>query len=231
MNCLIVDDQRIARAVLKEMIGLDPSLTLAGECADAMEAYKEIQNGRIDLLFLDIEMPGMSGMELAESLKGNRPIIIFTTSLPEYAVDAFHLNVVDFLVKPISAPRFLKAVEKAKELSKLTDVAGDGKKDEFIFIRDANALKRVGTRDILYLEAKGDYVKFYLSDQTYSIHSTLMSVEQSLSPDLFFRVHRSFIINVSKIDKIEGGTLIIGHHIVPVSTVYRSALYKRLQIL
>jgi two-component system LytT family response regulator len=231
MNCLIVDDQRISRAVIKDMMGLDPSLILIGECADAMEAHKEILSKQVDLLFLDIEMPGMSGMELAESLKGKRPIIIFTTSQPGYAVDAYNLNVVDFLVKPITPARFLKAVEKAKELFQLTGETAASKNNEFLFVRDSNVLKKIKASDILYMEAKGDYVKFYLADQTYSIHSTLIAVEQKLSPAIFFRVHRSFIINLNKIDTIEGGTLIINHQLVPVANVYRASLYKRLQIL
>jgi two-component system, LytTR family, response regulator len=231
MNCLIVDDQRISRTVLKGMIGLDPSLVLIGECAGAIEAHKEILNNQIDLLFLDIEMPGMSGMELAESLKGKRPIIIFTTSAPEYAVDAFNLNVVDFLVKPITAARFLKAIEKARTLFKLTDLVTDIKNDEFVFIRESNILKKLKTSDILYMEAQGDYVKLYLLGQTHSVHSTLISVEQKLPLGIFFRVHRSFIINLNKIDAIEGGTLIINHSMIPVSNIYRGPLYKRLQIL
>jgi len=231
MNCLIVDDQRIFRAVLKDLIGLDSTLILIGECADAMEAHKVISGNQIDLLFLDIEMPGMNGMELAESLIGKGPVIIFTTSVPGYAVDAFNLNVVDFLVKPITAARFLKAIDKAKELFRLTHQAKDDKYSEFLFIRDSNILKQIRISDILYMEAKGDYVRFYLLNETYSIHATLISVEQKLSRDIFFRVHRSFIVNLNKINSIEGGTLIINHQLVPVSNVYRVALYERLQIL
>lgn len=230
MNCLIVDDNRISRTELKGMIELDRSLILVGECSDAFEARKELLNNKIDVLFLDIGMPRMNGMELAESLKGNQPAIIFTTSMPEYAVDAFNLNVVDFLVKPISASRFLKAVEKARGLIKLIGQTENSKNEEFIFVRDSNILKRLNISDILYLEAKGDHVKFYLSDKIYSIHSTLTSFEQKLSPDIFFRVHRSFIVNINKISTIEGGTLIIDRYMIPVSNRFRAALFKRLQI-
>ncbi|MBB6130750.1 LytR/AlgR family response regulator transcription factor [Mucilaginibacter lappiensis] len=231
MNCLIVDDHQISRVVLRGMVELDPSLILIKECSDAMDAHKEIMNNQIDLLLLDIEMPGMSGMELAESLKSKRPVIIFITSLPGYAVDAFNLNVVDFLVKPVTASRFLKAIEKAKELIKLRGFVEDTQNDEFVFIRDSNILKRLDMADILYMEAKGDYVKLNLKGQTHSIHSSLKSIEQKLPKDIFFRVHRSFIVNLSKIDSVEGGTLIVNHQMVPVSDLYRAALYKRLQIL
>ncbi|WP_293945695.1 MULTISPECIES: LytR/AlgR family response regulator transcription factor [unclassified Sphingobacterium] len=232
MNCLIIDDQLLSRAVLKEMIALDQSLKLVGECTNALDALKELQSNKIDLVFTDIAMPGMSGMELAERLKGTRPLIIFTTSLPQYAVDAFNLNVVDFLVKPIGASSFLKAVEKAKVMFSLTEEqANVSRNSEFIFIRVSNTLKSIKTSEIFYLEAKGDHVKFYLQDQIYSIHSTLISVEQKLPVDVFFRVHRSFIINLNKIDKIEGGTLIINKQLVPIANAYRTALYKRLQIV
>ena len=231
MNCLIVDDQLISRVALKGLIGLDPSLTLVGECADAGAAHQKILNEQIDLLFLDIEMPGMSGMELAEILIGKGPVIIFTTSLPGYAAEAFDLNVVDFLVKPIAPARFLKAVEKAKALLNQGEQPGEDRDEGFIFIRDSNILKKLNTSDILYLEAKGDYVKFYLADQLYSVHSTLVAIEKKLSLATFFRVHRSFIVNIHKIDKIEGGTLIINGQLVPVANVYRAPLYKRLQIV
>jgi two-component system LytT family response regulator len=231
MNCLIVDDQKIFRAVLKKLINLDPSLTLIGECADATEAHTEILNNQIDLLFLDIEMPGISGIELAKILEGKRPMIIFTTSRPEYAAEAFDLNVVDFLVKPITPARFLRAAEKAREIFKSKDLTVSNKDDGFVFIRDSNIVKRLKVDDILYMEAQGDYVRIYLADHSYAIHSSLKSVEQKLPPGIFLRVHRSFIINLSKIDAMEGGTLVINHNMVPVSDAYRTVLNKRMQVL
>jgi two-component system LytT family response regulator len=231
MNCLIVDDQKVFRAVLKKLINLDASLTLIGECTDATEAHHKILNHQIDILFLDIEMPGISGMELAKILEGKRPMIIFTTSRPEYAAEAFDLNVVDFLVKPIVPTRFLRAVEKAREIFKGKDLTASHKDDGFVFIRDSNVVKRLKVDDILYLEAQGDYVRIYLADHGHTIHSSLKSVEQKLPAHIFLRVHRSFIINLGKVDTIEGGTLIINRHMVPVSDAYRPALNKRMQIL
>lgn len=231
MNCLIVDDNKIALTALKQMVRMDSTLTLVKECEDATAAYQEIMLGQIDLLFLDIEMPGMSGVELVKSLGEKRPMIIFTTSRVDYAAEAFDLSVIDYLLKPIIPVRFLQAVEKAKTLLKNKNIAIVNKEDEFIFIRDSNVVRRLKLSDILYLEAMGDYVKVYVSNHVYSIHSSLKAVEQKLTHGIFLRVHRSFIINVSKIDTVEGGTLIIHNHLVPVSDAYRSALNKRMQIL
>lgn len=231
MNCLIVDDNKISLTALRQMVSMDSNLVLVGECADAIEAYKELMVSSIDVLFLDIEMPGMSGIELVKSLEGKRPMVIFTTATVDYAAQAFDLNVVDFLTKPISPVRFLQAVEKARDLLKTKNLSVANKEDEFIFIRDSNIVRRLKVSDILYMEAMGDYVKINVEGHVYSIHSSLKSVEQKLSQAIFLRVHRSFIINVSKIDTIEGGTLIINKKLVPVSDAFRAALNKRMQIL
>jgi len=230
MNCLIVDDQAVFRAVLKKLMGLDPSLLLVGECTNATEAHQIILNNDIDLIFLDIEMPQMSGIELARLLEGKNPMVIFTTSQIDYAIEAFDLNVVDFLTKPIGSVRFLKAVQKARDLIKSRKSVGNVS-DDFVFIRDSNIIKRIKLSDILYFEAKGDYIKIFLSNITYSIHSSLKSIEQKLPENIFFKVHRSFIVNLGKIDFIEGGTLIVNHTMIPVSDTYRPLLNKRMQIL
>jgi two-component system LytT family response regulator len=231
MNCLIVDDNKIALTALKQMISMDSSLTLIKECEDAIDACREVIEGQIDLLFLDIEMPGMTGIELVRNLGDKRPMIIFTSGRTDYAAEAFDLNVVDFLTKPIIPVRFMQAVKKARDLYKTKSISIGPKEDEFVFIRDSNVVRRLKAADILYLEAMGDYVKIYMPDQVYSIHSSLKSVEQKLTQSMFLRVHRSFIVNVNQIDTLEGGTLIINKSLVPVSDAYRSALNKRMQIL
>lgn len=231
MNCLVVDDNVIALTVLKKLISMEPALVMVGECFDAVTAYQQIQMNDIDILFLDIEMPDMSGIELVKSLGDKRPMVIFTTSTMGYAAEAFDLNVVDFLIKPVNPPRFLQAVEKAKRMLLTKGIAVADKEDEFVFIRDSHVVRRVKVSDILYMEARGDYVRINMTDHTYSIHSSLKSVEEKLSKNVFLRVHRSFIINVSKIDTIEGGTLIVHRNMVPVSDAYRANLYKRMQIL
>ncbi|QNK63463.1 response regulator transcription factor [Pedobacter sp. PAMC26386] len=231
MNCLIVDDNKIALTALKQMVRMDPALTLIKECEDATAAYQEVILGQIDLLFLDIEMPGMSGLDLVKTLGEKKPMIIFTTGSVDYAAEAFDLSVIDYLLKPIIPIRFLQAVEKAKTLLKNKNITLVNKEDEFIFIRDSNVVRRLKLSDILYMEAMGGSVKIYLDNKVYSIYSSLKSVEEKLKHGIFLRVHRSFIINVSKIDTLEGGTLIIHNYFVPVSDAYRAALNKRMQIL
>lgn len=231
MNCLIIDDNPIARLTLVQLLALDTSLTCIGECGNAKEALVKICDHQIDLLLLDIEMPEMTGIELAKSLGKKQPLIIFTTSKRDYAVEAFDLRVVDFITKPISPARFLQAIEKAKEVFCQKNAVQKVSHDEFIFIRDSNVVRRIRLDDILYLEAMGDYVKVIVKGKTYSIHSSLKSVEDKLPKHIFFRVHRSFVANVSKIDTIEGGTLIIDGNFVPVSDAFRSSLNKRMQVL
>jgi len=232
MNCLIVDDNKIARITLRKMVSLDPSLVLVGECPDATDAYQKILQQPIDLIFLDVEMPGMSGIELVKSLGQHQPLIIFTTSKKEYAAEAFDLQVADYITKPVTPVRFLQAVEKAKaSFKKKTTTTSSPAGNEFIFIRDSNVVRRLKAMDILFLEAKGDYVQIFTEEKQYSIHATLKSVEEKLSADLFLRIHRSFIINVGKIDTLEGKTIIIHKHVIPVSDAYRSLLNNRMQIL
>ncbi|WP_410221391.1 LytR/AlgR family response regulator transcription factor [Pedobacter sp.] len=231
MNCLIVDDQDFFRTAMKGMLSFDPSLILAGECSNAVEAYQKISTEPIDLVLLDIKMPGTSGIELAKLLEGKRTLIIFTTSEPSYAAEAFDLNVVDFLVKPVTPVRFLKAIEKAKEIIKNKSIAFSDVSYEYAFIRESNAIKRIKIDDIIFLEATGDYVKIFFANQTYSIYSTFKEIEQKLPGDIFLRVHRSFIVNLNKIDTAEGKTLIINNHFVPVSNTYKADLNKRMRFL
>jgi len=231
MNCLIIDDNVIARTTLKQLVRKDSGLTLLGECADAMEAYHKIMSDSVDLLFLDIEMSGMSGIDLVKSLGSKNPVIIFTTSKKEYAAEAFELNVADYITKPVTTIRFLQAVEKAREIFKNKKQTPQAEDDSFIFIRDSNIVRRLKVEEILFAEAMGDYVKLYLADKFYSVHSSLKDVESKLPESRFLRVHRSFIIQVGKIDTIEGGTLIINKKSIPVADTYRAALNQRLKIL
>ncbi|WP_113651859.1 LytR/AlgR family response regulator transcription factor [Pedobacter namyangjuensis] len=231
MNCLVVDDNDLARLTLKKLLSLDPALVMVDECPTADMAYQTILNKEIDLLFLDIEMPGMNGIELAKSLAENSTMIVFTTSKRDYAVEAFDLNVVDFIIKPVAPARFLQAVKKAKGIYKLRSQAENDKVQEFIFIRDSNTVKRVRLADILFLEAQGDYVKVVAEGNVYQIHSSLKSVEDKVPKSIFLRVHRSFIINLSKVDTVEGNTLIIDKKFVPVSDAYKATLNKRMRIL
>jgi DNA-binding LytR/AlgR family response regulator len=231
MNTLIVDDNKIARTTLKQLASQVKDIVLAGECTNALDAYNFLQEQRVDLILLDIEMPGMTGLELTKNLGNKRPLIIFTTSKKDYAVEAFELNVADYIVKPVTPARFIQAIDKARELlqSNVEEVMLE--EDEFIFIRDSNIVKRLKLDDILYAEAMGDYVKLHTPQKFYAIHATLKGAEERLPKSKFLRVHRSYIVAINKIDTVQEGSLIINSKSIPVADAYRAALNKRMNIL
>ena len=231
MNALIIDDNKIARTTIRQLAGKVDDINVVGECADAMDAYNLLQSQAVDLLLLDIEMPGMSGLELTRNLVNKRPVIIFITSKREYAVDAFDLNVADYIIKPVTTARFIQAIDKAREVLESTTEEVKLKEDEFIFIRDSNIVRRLKLDSILFAEAMGDYVKLYTPERFYAIHTTLKAVEDRLPASSFLRVHRSYLVAVDKIDTIDGGALIINGKPLPVADAYRAALNKRMNIL
>lgn len=231
MNILIIDDNPIARSVLKKLCSQQPDLAVAGECATAEEAYGFLQKEAVDLLLLDIEMPGMTGIELVERLGKRRPVIIFTTSKKEYATEAFDLNVADYIVKPVTPARFIQAIAKAREIVESSQEEVKWEDEEFIFIRDSTVIRRLKIEDILFAEAMGDYVKLFTPQKFFAIHTTLKAVEERLPASRFLRVHRSFLVALNKIDTIQDGVLIIGDKPVPVADAYRKALSSRMNIL
>lgn len=231
INCLIVDDNKIALTVMRELASQVKDLNVIGECSNAMEAYNLLQTQPVDLLFLDIEMPEMSGLELTRHIKGRKPLIIFISSKKEYAFDAFELNVADYILKPVTVVRFLQAVEKAKEIFASTKQDISIGEKEFLFIRDSGILKRILIDEILFLEAMGDYVKVHTANKFHAVHTTLKTVEEKLPQHKFLRTHRSFIVALNKIDKIEDGVIMINSKPVPVADAYRSSLNKRLNII
>ena len=231
MNCLIIDDNKMARTAMKQLAAQVEDLAVLGECSNAMEAYNLMQSQPVDVLFLDIEMPGMTGLELARHPGDKKPIIVFTTSKKEYAVDAFELNVADYILKPVTPHRFLQALEKAREIYSSNKVDVSIGENEFVFIRDNGILKRLLIEDIHFLEAMGDYVKVFTQQKFHPIHTTLRNVEEKLPANKFLRVHRSYIVALNKIEKIEEGVIVINNKTVPVADAYRNTLNKRLNIL
>lgn len=231
MNCIIVDDNKIARTTLTHLASQIKDIAIVGECANAMEAYNLIQQQPVDFILLDIEMPGMTGLELTKNLGSKKPIVIFTTSKKEYAAEAFELQVADYMVKPIMPARFLQAVERVREIILSNIDEYKVQEDQFIFIRDSNNIRRVKLDEILFVEAMGDYVKLHTSQKFYAIHTTLKSVEERLPAAKFLRVHRSYIVAIEKIDTIQDGALVLNGKTVPVADAYRAALNKKLKIL
>lgn len=230
MTCLIIDDHPIARATLSQLASQVKDLHIICEYCNAIDAYNHLLNDHVDLIFLDIEMPEMTGLELTQSIRNKGVVIIFTTSKKEYAVEAFELNVADYLVKPVTPARFLLAVNKAREIidGKKEDV--EVKADEFIFVRDSSITRRLKFDDILYAEAMGDYVKFYTKDKTYAIHGTLKAAEEKLPSVNFIRIHRSYIIALDKIDTLQEGGLVIRGQFLPIADAYRKSLNRRMNV-
>src|SRR5215468_2964822 len=202
-SCLVVDDEPMARDVLRRYIEKVPTLKLAGESVNAIDALVFLQNNKVDLIFLDICMPELLGTEFVKSLH-NPPKIIFTTAFKEYALEGYELDVIDYLLKPVRFERFLKAVNKA--FPKTVDSSvGNGTPGErktgvdFIYLRVNKKLVKIILSDILYIESARDYVKVFTTDKTYITRQTISSVEAMLSGNEFVRIHRSYIIAMSKI--------------------------------
>jgi len=231
MNCIIVDDNKMARMAMKKLVEQVRDLRVVAECEDAMEAYNFLSKQSADLLLLDIEMPGMTGIELTKNLGKKGPFIIFTTAKTNYAIDAFELNVVDYLVKPVEPARFIRSIDRVKEAIESNKEQVEVKDKEFVFVRDSGVLKRINADDILYLEAMGDYVKVYTPQKFHIVHATLKSIEEKLPSSKFMRVHRSYIIQLNKIDFIEEGVISISDTAIPVADAYRTSLNNRLNLL
>lgn len=219
---------------MKQLVSQVKTLELVAECSTALEAYNHLASTDIDLLLLDIEMPEMTGLELTKKLGNKSPLIIFTTAKTDYAVEAFELDVVDYLVKPVLPARFVQAIEKAREVTESTKADPRDPRaaeQDFVFVKDGGVLKKINVEDILYLEAMGDYVKVYTGQRFYVLHATLKSIEEKLPQSKFVRVHRSYIVSLNKIETIQDGAITIGKASVPIADTYRTVLNKRLNLL
>lgn len=233
MTCILVDDNPLARAALRQLTEHIDALEVVAEFDNATSAYNFLQKQSVDVLFLDIEMPDMTGLELLENLV-ERPPVVLCTSKKDYAAEAFELNVVDYLVKPIGLPRFIAAIERLKlHLATEVEPIIEAKKDiNHVFIRANSALIRLDLADIYFIQALGDYVTFVTTNKKYTAHLTMQNIEKALPSPQFARVHRSYIVNTHRIDAIEEGTmLIINKQVVPLGEQYKSNLMKKLNLL
>jgi two-component system, LytTR family, response regulator len=221
----------MARMAMKKLVEQVKDLKVTAECENAMEAYNIINKDPVDVLLLDIEMPGMSGIELTRNLSKKKPFIIFTTGKTDYAVEAFELNVVDYLVKPVEPARFIQAMDKVRQAMDSNEQEVEVQDKEFVFVKDNGVLRKIPIEEIFYLEAMGDYVKIFTAQKFHIVHATLKSIEEKLPPKKFMRVHRSYIVSINKIDYIEEGTINIKGVAIPVADAYRSALNSRLNLL
>lgn len=216
MRCLIVDDEPIARSILEAYCAKMPELELVGSCENAMKALEILRTKSVDVLFLDINMPVMSGLELLGTLK-HQPQVILTTAYSEYAVQAFELNVCDYLLKPFSFNRFVKAVNKAMEST--TETSNDG----HLVVRTGAKLHRLALERIVYLEAKGNYTNVVSEQHSDDIYIPISKMEELLSPNDFVRVHRSFIVAKNKVTAVEPTRILLGKSEVPIGRKFQES--------
>ena len=237
MNCIIIDDEATARAIISQLCTNVSSLNVLEAFPNAMQAIKYLNQNAVDLIFLDIHMPDFTGFDFIETLK-NPPKIVLTTSDPNFAIQAFEYDcIVDYLVKPVTQERFQKAIDKAeaiqdapvKTVSESEKVETSSGND--LYVNIDRRLIKIDIPSIYLVEAKGDYIQVKTEDKNYTVHSTLKKIEEKLPDSLFLKVHRSYIINIKKIIDIEDNSVLIKKDVIPVSRSNRPELMKRLNLL
>src|SRR6516225_10208909 len=230
INCIIIDDEPLARKGLKEYIQDVDFLQCAGEFENPLKAMDIILQQKIELIFLDIQMPKITGLEFMKTLS-HPPLVIFTTAYPHYAVEGFELDAVDYLLKPFSFERFWKAAVKARnqiEAGRLL-VSNDTKIEPgHFFIKSDSKLIKIKYEEILFVEALQNYVAIYTSDKKHITYLTFKSVEENLPQDQFLKIHKSFIVAIAKIESIEGNEIRIGSHALPISRTSKEEVMEKI---
>ena len=229
MNCVIVDDDELSRSVLEDLINDTDGFSLVASCESGVDAFKILQEEPVDLLFLDIEMPKMDGMELIKNLNP-LPQVVFITSHPEYAAESYEYDVIDFIQKPLTHGRFLKAINKAEQRFKV-EKANISSEGESIFIKADSRLVRINLKDICYIEALGNYMKIYTQEGRFTILSTMKEIAEKLSGNDFVRVHRSYLVRLDKIESIEDHYIKMGAKHISIGKAYKEELTSRLNLL
>ena len=229
MNCMIIDDDEMSRKTLDRLVSQTEDLELADTCNNAIEAMSILHSKKIDLLLLDIEMPGISGPQLLKTMK-KPPLVIVVTSNKEHAVQAFELNVIDFLIKPVTRERFLKSIEKAREFWNQNKNEIEFAKD-YLYINDNGKRIAIQLKDILFIESKVGAVNIVTEEQEYTVSANLNAMEDKLDPERFMKIHRSFIINLSCVSSINENKVIINDQLIPISNDYKVSFNKRLNLL
>ncbi|MBO9659278.1 MAG: response regulator transcription factor [Chitinophagaceae bacterium] len=234
-NCVIADDEPIARDIIQAYCKQLPYLEVIASCGNALEAKMVLQNQKADILFLDINMPVLDGITFLKTLK-TQPQVILTTAYKEYALEAFDLSVVDYLLKPFSLDRFIMAVDKAVErlqpaspnVITSTTLTEEKSIEDFFFIKTDRKIFKIRFEELLFAEAAGNFTKFVTLTQTLSPSMTFSNAEELLPGHIFLRVHRSFIINKSMISHIEGNRVFVGDKEIPIGSNYKEAFLKEI---
>jgi DNA-binding LytR/AlgR family response regulator len=227
LNCLIVDDEPLARKGMEEYVKEAPFLELVGASENALKASAVLKDVPVDLMLLDIQMPKLSGIDFLKTLK-NPPLIIFTTAYPQYALESYELDVIDYLVKPIPFERFLKAAQKAFDYYTLKQKKETSASATFFFIKCDHKYEKINYADVLYVEAMQNYCILHVPGRKLISYITLSGLQEQLPPNQFLKVHKSFIVAVQQITAIEDGQLVIGNVRIPISRNLREEVMNRI---
>jgi DNA-binding LytR/AlgR family response regulator len=233
-NCIIVDDEPMAREILKNHLKKVDAVNVVATCKNAIEAFNEINSNKIDLIFLDINMPEISGLSFAKTINKNIKVI-FTTAYREYAVDGFNLQAVDYLLKPISFERLLQAVNKYLDESTFVNIESKfeiiQEKSDFIFVRSDRKMMKINFSDINYIESLSDYIKIHIENSVIITRETITCIEAKLPKNDFIRIHRSFIVSMNKIDSFTNEFIEVNKKAIPISRSYKKVVLNRLETI
>lgn len=221
IRCIIIDDEPLAQEVLENLISRFPALKLVGKCNNAIAAFEMLHNQSIDLMFLDIKMPGINGLDFISSLK-EPPAVIFTTAFAEHAVQGFELDAVDYLLKPISYERFEKSIHK---ILKIFKPEGEVQKD-YTYFKISGRLIKVPHAELMYAQSVKDYIMLCTTTGNYLTHMTMKYLNELLPSPVFLRVHRSYLVNPSHISRFDKNTIQVGAEVIPVGENYRGNMEK-----
>ena len=225
LSCIVVDDEPVARKILKEFIEQVPFLELTAEFENVIKTEAFLKEHACDLMFLDIEMPKLSGLEFLR----NSPVhamVILTTAYPKYALEGYELDIIDYLLKPIAFNRFLKSVHKAKEFSDLKDATTKDNFPPYLFVRSERRIEKIEVGKILYIESIGNYISIITEQKKILAYLTLKAIESQLPVKEFIKPHQSFLVNFSKVESIEGNQLKVRDKMLPISRNYRDAVMQ-----
>lgn len=228
MTCIIVDDEPVARKILREFTQQVPFLELVGEFENAIKTKAFLQNDMADIMFLDIEMPKMSGLEFLKKTVV-KPLVILTTAFPEYALEGYELDIIDYLLKPVAFTRFTKSVQKAKEYIGLKNTTSQTSLEGYFFVRSEKRIEKIEIKEILYIESMGNYVNIYTEDKKIVAYLTLKGLESQLPPNEFIKIHQSFLVACSKIKTIEGNQVLLNNKPLPISRNYKEAVMQMVE--
>jgi len=228
IKVLIIDDEFPARKLLSEYVSKIPNLTLCGACEDAMDAIKVMQQQPVDLILSDIQMPELSGLDFIRSLK-EKPMVIFTTAYSEYAIDSYDLDAVDYLLKPIAFPRFMQAINKVVERMKAKSAIPYKAEKDFFMVKADYKLYRIDYADLLYIEGQSEYVTFHMKDKKkVTAYYSLKKLEEDLPSNEFVRIHKSYIVAISKIESVEGNMLTVAGQKLAIGKNYKDSFLEML---